>query len=111
MKPGWKQLCACTTTKASELIRAFLAAKFRAVAVCIDDRVLDASFAGRELDDSFFHDLPPGADPCGENGEFHTFVFDGPIFRNPIPVRTGETMKRDSFVFCDLLPLEEVVSK
>ena len=94
-----------------ELIRAFRSANFRAFAVCIDGKVLDPSFAGRELDDSFFHDLPPNADPCGENGEFHTFVFDGPIFRNPIPVRTGEIITRDSFVFCDLLPLEEAVHK
>src|SRR5439155_1683443 len=58
----------------------------------------------RDLDDSFFRDLPPSADPCGENGEFHTFVFDGPIFRWPIPVRTGEIVHRDGFVYCDLIP-------
>jgi uncharacterized protein (TIGR00290 family) len=94
-----------------ELIRAFHAANFHAIAVCIDGKVLDPSFAGRELDEAFFRDLPPQADPCGENGEFHTFVFDGPIFRTPIPVRTGEMIERDSFVFCDLLPLEEVAHK
>ena len=94
-----------------ELIRAFHSANFRAIAVCIDSKVLDRSFAGRELDQAFFRDLPPHADPCGENGEFHTFVFDGPIFHAPIPVRTGEIIQRDSFVFCDLLPLEEVASK
>ncbi len=87
-----------------ELIRCFHAQRFRAIAACIDPKVLQASFAGRELDDSFFRDLPPNADPCGENGEFHTFVFDGPIFRWPIPVRTGETVHRDGFVFCDLVP-------
>ncbi len=90
-----------------ELIRHFHANRFRSIAVCIDGKVLDRSFAGRELDEAFFKDLPPGIDPCGENGEFHTFVFDGPIFRNPIPVRTGEVIERDSFVFCDLLPVEE----
>src|SRR5207302_2545735 len=63
-----------------ELIREFHAARFRSVAVCIDSKVLDPSFAGRELDASFFADLPPTVDPCGENGEFHTFVFHGPIF-------------------------------
>jgi uncharacterized protein (TIGR00290 family) len=94
-----------------ELIRAFHSANFRAIAVCIDGKVLDRSFAGRELDQAFFRDLPPHADPCGENGEFHTFVFDGPIFHAPIPVRTGEIIQRDSFLFCDLLPLEEVTSK
>jgi uncharacterized protein (TIGR00290 family) len=94
-----------------ELIRTFHSAKFRAIAVCIDGKVLDRSFAGRELDETFFRDLPPHADPCGENGEFHTFVFDGPIFRAPIPVRAGETIERDSFLFCDLLPLGEVAHK
>ncbi len=94
-----------------ELIRAFHSANFRAIAVCVDSKVLDRSFAGRELDEAFFRDLPLHADPCGENGEFHTFVFDGPIFHAPIPVRTGEIIQRDSFVFCDLLPLEEVASK
>jgi uncharacterized protein (TIGR00290 family) len=89
-----------------ELIRSLHSANFRAIAVCVDSKVLDRSFAGRELDHAFFRDLPPHADPCGENGEFHTFVFDGPIFHSPIPVRTGEIVQRDSFVFCDLLPLE-----
>jgi uncharacterized protein (TIGR00290 family) len=86
-----------------DLIREFQANRFRAVAVCIDPKILTPTFAGRELDDSFFRDLPPHADPCGENGEFHTFVFDGPIFHSPIPVRTGEIVTRDGFVFCDLL--------
>jgi uncharacterized protein (TIGR00290 family) len=86
-----------------ELIRFFHANKFRAVAVCIDSKILAPSFAGRELDASFFRDLPREADPCGENGEFHTFVFDGPIFKSPIQVRTGEVVNRDGFVFCDLL--------
>jgi uncharacterized protein (TIGR00290 family) len=97
-----------------ELIRHFHASRFRAIAVCVDSKVLDPSFAGRELDKSFFRDLPPHVDPCGENGEFHTFVFDGPIFHHPIAVRTGEVIQRDSFVFCDLLPdvlaKEEVLS-
>lgn len=86
-----------------ELIRSFHANKFRAITVCVDPNILAPSFAGRELDESFFRYLPPNADPCGENGEFHTFVFDGPIFKSPIPVRTGEVVHRDGFVFCDLL--------
>jgi uncharacterized protein (TIGR00290 family) len=94
-----------------ELIRFFHEQRFRAFAACIDRKVLDSSFAGRELDESFFRDLPPGADPCGENGEFHTFVFGGPIFHMPIGVRTGEIVQRDSFVFCDLLPLQEEALK
>jgi uncharacterized protein (TIGR00290 family) len=91
-----------------ELIRSFHAAQFRAIAACIDPKVVDRSFAGRELDVSFFRDLPAGVDPCGENGEFHTFVFDGPIFRHPIPVRAGEIVERDSFIYCDLLPAAAV---
>jgi diphthamide synthase (EF-2-diphthine--ammonia ligase) len=86
------------------MIRYFHDQRFRAIAVCVDSKVLDASFAGRELDESFFYDLPSNADPCGENGEFHTFVFDGPIFQSPISVRTGDVLNRDGFIFCDLLP-------
>jgi diphthamide synthase (EF-2-diphthine--ammonia ligase) len=77
---------------------------FQAVTVCVDPRVLDSSFAGRALDESFFADLPPGVDPCGENGEFHTFVFDGPVFQEPIQFVIGEKVLRDGFYFCDLLP-------
>jgi uncharacterized protein (TIGR00290 family) len=94
-----------------ELIRFFHAQRFRAIAACVDPKVLDPSFAGRELDESFFRDLPPTADPCGENGEFHTFDFDGPIFHTSIPVRTGEVVNRDGFVFCDLLPEMEEAKK
>jgi len=87
-----------------ELARDFVNQGFRAITVCVDPRVLDPSFAGRELDESFFADLPPGVDPCGENGEFHTFVFDGPIFQQPINIQVGEKVNRDGFCFCDLLP-------
>jgi uncharacterized protein (TIGR00290 family) len=87
-----------------ELARDFVRQWFRAVAVCVDPRVLDASFVGRELGASFFADLPPGVDACGENGEFHTFVFDGPIFKQPVRCRAGEKVMRDGFYFCDLLP-------
>jgi uncharacterized protein (TIGR00290 family) len=94
-----------------ELIRHFHTLRFRAIAACIDSKVLDLRFAGRELDESFFRDLPPSADPCGENGEFHTFVFDGPIFQSPIPIRRGEIVNRDGLVFCDLLPQMEETRK
>jgi uncharacterized protein (TIGR00290 family) len=92
-----------------ELVSHFHAQRFRAISVCINPKLLNRSFAGRELDESFFRDLPPNVDPCGENGEFHTFVFAGPIFKTEIPFRTGEVVERDSFVFCDLLPLEEKI--
>ena len=65
-------------------------------------RELAKDFCGRELDESFFRDLPPGVDACGENGEFHTFVYDGPIFSRAIAVERGEVVERDGFYFCDL---------
>ena len=102
--PIWKR-------NTRELIQLFQAQRFRAIAVAIDRKALAPSFAGRELDLSFFRDLPPKADPCGENGEFHTFVFDGPLFRWPVPVRTGQVAHRDGFVFCDLLPETPGVTK
>lgn len=86
------------------LARAFVDDGFRARIVCLDPAALDASFAGRAFDDAFLADLPGGVDPCGENGEFHTFVFDGPVFRRPLAVSVGEVVKRDGFWFCDLLP-------
>lgn len=101
---GMKALFPIWKRDTSELAREFVRQGFRAVTVCVDPRVLDASFAGRELDASFFADLPPGVDPCGENGEFHTFVFDGPIFKTPISCGVGEKVARDGFCFCDLLP-------
>jgi uncharacterized protein (TIGR00290 family) len=97
MFPIWKR-------DTRELAREFVRLGFRAIAVCVDPCALDPSFAGRELDASFFADLPPGVDPCGENGEFHTFVFDGPVFKSPIAFRVGEKVLRDEFCFCDLLP-------
>jgi len=85
-----------------ELARDFCALGFRAIAVCADPKKLSREFAGRELDESFFRDLPPGVDACGENGEFHTFVYDGPIFSSAIAVERGEVVERDGFYFCDL---------
>ncbi len=87
-----------------ELVRRFLGAGFRAIVVCVDLNVLDASFAGRFLDEDFFRDLPSNVDPCGENGEFHSFVFDGPLFHRPVRFTRGEVVIRGNFGFCDLLP-------
>jgi diphthamide synthase (EF-2-diphthine--ammonia ligase) len=84
------------------LAREFLDAGFEATLVCVDPRVLDASFAGRRYDERLLAELPPGVDPCGENGEFHTFVIGGPIFASPIACERGEIVERDGFVFCDL---------
>jgi uncharacterized protein (TIGR00290 family) len=86
------------------LAQEFLDAGFEAIVATVDPRVLDGSFAGRAYDAALLADLPPGVDPCGENGEFHTFVHAGPIFAAPIPVRTGEVVERDGFVYADILP-------
>ena len=71
---------------------------------CVDPKKLDRRFAGRAFEADFLADLPPGVDPCGENGEFHTFASRGPMFRAPIPVEVGEIVERDGFVFADVLP-------
>lgn len=76
----------------------------RATLTCVDPRQLDAGFAGRAYDATLLAELPHGVDPCGENGEFHTFVHDGPGFAHPLAVRPGEVVERDGFVFADLLP-------
>jgi uncharacterized protein (TIGR00290 family) len=86
------------------LARPFLDAGFDATLVCVDPRVLDSSFAGRRYDERLLAELPSSVDPCGENGEFHTFVSAGPIFAEPIACKSGEIVERDGFVFCDLTP-------
>ncbi|MEX2601521.1 MAG: diphthine--ammonia ligase [Balneolaceae bacterium] len=85
--PLWKQ-------ETSGLAIEFIESGFKAVVVCVDERYLDKSFVGREYDQSFLHDLPSGVDPCGENGEFHTYVYDGPIYNQPIRFSKGEIVYR-----------------
>ncbi|QJW92433.1 diphthine--ammonia ligase [Spirosoma taeanense] len=80
------------------LLNEFWAAGFATIVVSVNSQHLDASFCGRVLDQSFVNDLPPGVDPCGENGEFHTFVFQAPYFREPIAIQVGETVTKD-YVF------------
>jgi uncharacterized protein (TIGR00290 family) len=84
------------------LAREMIAGGLRAKITCVDPKVLPASFAGREFDEKLLSDLPTGVDPCGENGEFHTFVYDGPMFQRPVPVSVGDIVERDGFVFADL---------
>jgi uncharacterized protein (TIGR00290 family) len=86
------------------LARRMIAAGLRARLTCVDPKVLPEKFAGREFDARLLADLPPAVDPCGENGEFHSFVYDGPMFAAPVPVKLGEVVRRDGFVFADLLP-------
>lgn len=89
-----------TATLAREMVEAGLKASL----VCVDPRALDAGFAGRTFDGRLLTELPPTVDPCGERGEFHTFAWDGPMFRHPVPVRPGVVVERDGFVFADLVP-------
>lgn len=94
-----------------QLVQEFIDLGFKAVVVCANSAFLDESFAGRLIDQEFLQDLPDGVDPCGENGEFHTFCFDAPYFRNPVAFSVGEVVTREyehgetttSFWFCDLL--------
>jgi len=120
--PIWKQ-----NTK--QLLNEFIDLGFKAIVICVNADLLEASFAGRIMDKSFINDLPKAVDPCGENGEFHTFCFDGPIFKTAIPYTIGEKVYREynvpntdnaedekdsvkqkmGFWFCDLLPVEQTM--
>jgi uncharacterized protein (TIGR00290 family) len=82
----------------------FVRSGFRAVVVCVDPRQIDVSHCGAEFDSALLGGLPVNADQCGENGEFHTFVYDGPMFCEPIEAQRGDVVERSGFVFCDLLP-------
>lgn len=93
--PLWKMP---TAALADEMLEAGL----RAVTACVDKRVLGREFAGREFDRGFLADLPSGVDPCGENGEFHSFVYDGPMFRERVPVQVGNVRDHNGFAFADL---------
>ncbi|MBX5438955.1 MAG: diphthine--ammonia ligase [Thermoflavifilum sp.] len=103
-----------------ELLKQFVQAGFRAVVVCVNAQKLDISFAGRIIDHSFLQALPPDVDPCGENGEYHSFVFDGPLFRFPVAFQKGEIVKKHfppssetssewdtAYWYCDLIPANE----
>ncbi|MBB1285255.1 diphthine--ammonia ligase [Flavisolibacter sp. BT320] len=114
--PLWKK-------NSETVVQQYLKSGFQAVVVCVNAASLDKRFCGRLLDESFFEDLPAGVDPCGENGEYHSFVFDGPLFAKPVDFRVGEVVFREypapktgdecfakpealsGFYFCDLLPL------
>lgn len=86
------------------LARSMVASGLRARLTTVDPRQLPAEFAGREFDSALLDALPPGIDPCGERGEFHSFCYDGPMFHQPIPFEPGVVVERDGFVFADLVP-------
>ena len=88
-----------------ELAHSLAPQGFRAITTCVDAHALDPKFVGRMIDEHFLTELPESVDPCGENGEFHSFVYDAPIFRRPISFTVGETVLRENrFCFCDLIP-------
>lgn len=96
--PLWKR-------NTADLAKQFIDLGFKAIIVCIDSKFLDKDFVGRMFDNNFLSEIPTSIDPCGENGEFHSFVFDGPIFNKPIKFEKGEIVFRDNrFYFCDLIP-------
>src|SRR5882724_10293643 len=94
--PVWKR-------DTGRFIKEFVALGFKAVVTCVNSQLLDQSFAGRMIDEVFLSSLPSHIDPCGENGEFHTFVFDGPTFARRVEFSLGEVVLRESFWFCDLV--------
>ncbi|MBI6120509.1 Dph6-related ATP pyrophosphatase [Salegentibacter maritimus] len=123
-KVGLKAIFPLWQENTTQLLKEFIDKGFKAIVVCVNTDKLNKSFCGRVLDESFLNDLPKDVDPCGENGEFHTFVFNGPIFKEPIRFKIGELVEKSykpaknsndncftenqkswdtSFVFCDLL--------
>ncbi|MEM2122803.1 MAG: diphthine--ammonia ligase [Candidatus Bathyarchaeia archaeon] len=103
--PLWKR-------DTAELARAFIGLGFKAITTCVDSEFLGGEFVGREFDERFLSELPQGVDPCGENGEFHSFVYDGPIFAWKIPYVRGDVVLRDDrFYFCDLIPVRDSISR
>ncbi|MBZ9731465.1 diphthine--ammonia ligase [Salegentibacter sp. JZCK2] len=123
-KIGAKAVFPLWNRNTKELVEEFISSGFKAIVVCVNNEKLDKSFCGRTIDSDFLNDLPEGVDPCGENGEFHTFVFDGPIFKEPVDFKIGEMVEKyykpveeleddcfttnqkswdTSFMYCDLL--------
>jgi uncharacterized protein (TIGR00290 family) len=102
--PLWK------TKTTRELADEMVAAGLQARLTCVDPRKLDPTFAGRVFDRSLLRDLPASVDPCGENGEFHSFAFAGPMFHHPIPNQLGAIVERDGFVFADVVPEADCLS-
>jgi uncharacterized protein (TIGR00290 family) len=114
-----KQIAACGMTphfplwgiETKRLANEMIAGGLSAYLTCVDPRKLDRSFAGRRFDAELLKDLPKGVDPCGENGEFHTFANEGPMFSRPIRIVIGEVLEREVFVFADILPATAAATK
>jgi uncharacterized protein (TIGR00290 family) len=101
---GMKGLFPIWKRDTRELAQTFIHLGFKAALACIDTAILNPTFAGRPYDQTLLHDLPPNVDPCGENGEFHSFAFDGPIFKHKVNHTVGEVVQRDHYCFCDFVP-------
>jgi uncharacterized protein (TIGR00290 family) len=103
---GMKGLFPLWGSDTRALAHSFIELGFKAVVTCVDSNLLDGAFVGRDFDESFLAELPPTVDPCGENGEFHSFVYDGPLFRSRVIHEKGEVVLRESrFYYCDLVPV------
>ena len=99
---GMKGLYPVWQRNTTSFIKKFIELGFKAVLSCVDSKTLDKSYVGKTIDDYFISSLPANVDPCGENGEFHTFVYDGPNFTQPVEFALGETTLREGFWLCDL---------
>jgi diphthamide synthase (EF-2-diphthine--ammonia ligase) len=108
---GLEPIFPCWLLPTAELAREMISAGFRANLTCVDPRHLEPRFAGRAFDEALLNELPASVDPCGERGEFHTFVSAGPVFSRSIEVRPGEIVERDGFVYADFLPGSAPVSR
>ena len=108
---GMKGLFPIWKRDTGELVRAFIELGFKAVVVCVDILVLDLSFVGQAINSDFLERLPAHVDPCGEHGEFHSFVYDGPLFKEPVQFTRGEVVVRGThFGFCDLVPNKSILT-
>ena len=93
-----------------ELARSLTTLGFKAITTCVDTQLLDRKFVGRVINEQFLSELPPTVDPCGENGEYHSFVYDGPIFKKKVTCTPGEIVLRENrFCYCDLIPEESAI--
>ena len=110
-KIGMEAIFPIWSRDTTEIVQTFIALGFKAYLTCVDNEKLGREFAGRPINADLIRDLPDGVDPCGENGEYHSFVYDGPIFQRPVDVSVGEVVLRDVRYFADLVPIDQRVKK
>lgn len=110
-KVGMKGIFPIWHRDTTEIVRTFIDLGFKAYLTCVDGNKLGEEFAGRPIDTDLVRDIPDGVDPCGENGEYHSFVYDGPIFRRPVDISVGEVVLRDVRYFADLVPADRRIKK